>query len=131
MNQYEILSKVLGERSDYQRGVGYRGKARKTASSSSSQSGASSHHARSQFSDEDMAAVVNMIQALRDVNPQSQLLQSPAFDQVVEMIGVPGSSSQGAAASSSSPAELCKLCILSYRRLTLLCGNVTPFGTLL
>ena len=72
VNQYEILSKVLGERSDYQRGVGYRGKARKTASSSSSQSGASSHPARSRFSDEDLAAVVNMIQALRDVNPQSQ-----------------------------------------------------------
>ena len=39
IDQYEIMSKVLGERSDFQRGVGYsKGKGKKSASSSTSQS---------------------------------------------------------------------------------------------
>ena len=45
VDQYEILSKVLGERSDYQRGVGYRvkGKGRKSTSSSTNQSQSQAH----------------------------------------------------------------------------------------
>ena len=47
VDQYEILSKVLGERSDFQRGVSYRvkGKVRKSTSSSTNQSQSQAHTA--------------------------------------------------------------------------------------
>lgn len=101
VNQYEILRKVLGDRSDYQRGVGYKGKARKTASSSSSQSQAQSHPSHFQYSDEDFTIMATMMKQLRDslmTSPQQSLrLQNPLFNQLLEKISEGGTSSQGAA----------------------------------
>ena len=64
VNRYEIMRKVLGDRSDYQRGVGYRGKAQKITSSSSSQSQTESHPSRPRYSDEDIATMATMMKQM-------------------------------------------------------------------
>ena len=66
VDQYEILSKVLGERSDYQRGVGYRakGKAKKTSSSSTDQSQSQANTAATP--NEDMTTMALMMKAIRE-----------------------------------------------------------------
>ncbi|XP_062108117.1 uncharacterized protein LOC133818988 isoform X2 [Humulus lupulus] len=85
VDQYEILSKVLGERSDYQRGVGYRakGKARKTTSSSTDQSQSQENTAATP--NEDMTTMALMMKAMREtlqkvVPEQPSNLYDPWFD---------------------------------------------------
>ena len=71
MNQYEILNKVLGERSDYQRGIGYRpkgkGKGKGHASTSSSSSQSQTSHSMSAHTSEDMTAISLVIKAVQDL----------------------------------------------------------------
>ncbi|XP_062112583.1 uncharacterized protein LOC133823747 [Humulus lupulus] len=85
VDQYEILSKVLGERSDYQRGVGYRakGKAKKTSSSSTDQSQSQANTVASPNEDMRvmallMKAICEMFETSTTVHPSK--LYDPMFD---------------------------------------------------
>ena len=89
VDQYEILSKVLGERSDYQRGVGYRakGKAKKTSSSSTDQSQSQANTAASP--NEDMRVMALLVKAIREtlqsvVPEQPSKLYDPRFDSFLQ-----------------------------------------------
>ncbi|XP_062086481.1 uncharacterized protein LOC133792588 [Humulus lupulus] len=107
VDQYEILSKVLEERSDYQRGVGYRakGKAKKTSSSSTDQSQSQANTAASP--NEDMRVMALLVKAIREtfetsttVHPSK--LYNPMFDSFLQRHLPP--QSEGAS-SSQSPSQ--------------------------
>ncbi|XP_062085245.1 vacuolar protein sorting-associated protein 27-like [Humulus lupulus] len=75
IDQYEIMSKVLGERSDFQRGVGYsKGKGKKSASSSTSQSQAQPAHTPQ----EDMATMAEMMKSMREEIRMLKSQQGPS-----------------------------------------------------
>ncbi|XP_062119516.1 early nodulin-75-like [Humulus lupulus] len=107
VDQYEILSKVLGERSDYQRGVGYRakGKAKKTFSSSTDQSQSQANTAASP--NEDMRVMALLVKAIRETFETSTTVHpskmyNPMFDSFLQR-HLPPQSEGGS--SSQSPSQ--------------------------
>ncbi|XP_062087087.1 uncharacterized protein LOC133793849 [Humulus lupulus] len=108
VNQYEILSKVLGERSDYQRGVGYRvkgkGKGRKSTSSSTNQSQSQAHTASTPH--EYMTTMALMMKEMREMiqmmTPQKPSnLYDPRFDSFLQRY-LPSQSEGGTSSQSNT-----------------------------
>ena len=81
VNQYEILNKVLGERLDYQRGIGCRpkgkGKGKGHASTSSSSSQSQTSHSMSAATSEDMTAISLVIKVVQDLVSAPTLPPNP------------------------------------------------------
>ncbi|XP_062080613.1 uncharacterized protein LOC133785377 isoform X2 [Humulus lupulus] len=105
-DQHETLNKVLVEKSDYRKGVGYRvkGKGRMSTSSSTNQSQSPAHTAPTLH--EDMTTMALMMKAMRETiqmrtPQQSSSLYNPRFDSFLQRY-LPSQSKDGTSSQSNT-----------------------------